>query len=63
VSSNPEIQARAVSTLLAGWVSIGLFFFLFDVVINPFRSPFQKEADIHMRAWSQSQGLVPPDEV
>ena len=49
--------------LLAGWGSVGLFFFLFDVVINPFHSPFQKEADIHMRAWSQSQGLVPPDEV
>lgn len=63
VSANPEVQARSISTVLAGWASIGLFFFLFDVVINPFRSPFQKEADIHMRAWSQSQGLVPPDEV
>lgn len=63
VLSNPEVQARTLSTLAAGWLSIGLFFFLFDVVINPFRSPFEQEVDIHMRAWSQSQGLVPPDEV
>lgn len=63
VSSNPEIQARTVNTLLSGWLSVSLFFYLFDVVINPFRSPFQQEADIHMRAWSQSQGLVPPDEM
>lgn len=63
VMSNPELQARTISMLLSGWLSVGLFFFLFDVLINPFRSPFQKEADIHMRAWSQSQGLVPPDEM
>lgn len=63
VLSNPEVQARTLSMLVSGWVSVGLFFFLFDVLINPFRSPFQKEADIHMRAWSQSQGLVPPDEM
>lgn len=63
VASNPEIQARTVNTLISGWVSIGLFFLLFDVIIHPFRSPFQQEADIHMRAWSQSQGLVPPDEM
>ncbi|MFW5825455.1 MAG: hypothetical protein ACOCVV_10880, partial [Marinobacter sp.] len=63
VSSNPEVQARTISMLVSGWVSIGLFFFLFDVIIHPFRSPFQQEADIHMRAWSQSQGLVPPDEM
>ncbi|MFC4258643.1 hypothetical protein ACFOZ5_06285 [Marinobacter lacisalsi] len=63
VMSNPEEQARTISMLVSGWLSVGLFFFLFDVLINPFRSPFQKEADIHMRAWSQSQGLVPPDEM
>lgn len=63
VLSNPEVQARTISMMATGWVSVGLFFFLFDVVINPFKSPFQQEADIHMRAWSQSQGLVPPDEM
>ncbi len=63
VTSNPEMQARTVTTLVSGWFSVGLFFLLFDVVIHPFRSPFQQEADIHMRAWSQSQGLVPPDEM
>ncbi|GGY64246.1 hypothetical protein GCM10007071_08610 [Marinobacter zhanjiangensis] len=63
VMSNPEVQARTISMLVSGWLSVGLFFFLFDVLINPFQSPFQKEADIHMRAWSQSQGLVPPDEM
>ena len=63
VVSNPEVQARTISMLVSGWLSVGLLFFLFDVLINPFRSPFQKEADIHMRAWSQSQGLVPPDEM
>ena len=63
VLSNPEVQARTINMLVSGWLSVGLFFFLFDVLINPFRSPFQREADIHMRAWSQSQGLVPPDEM
>jgi hypothetical protein len=63
VMSNPEVQARTISMLVSGWLSVGLFFFLFDVLINPFQSPFQQEADIHMRAWSQSQGLVPPDEM
>lgn len=63
VMSNPEVQARTLSMLVTGWVSVSLFFFLFDVLIHPFQSPFQKEADIHMRAWSQSQGLVPPDEM
>lgn len=63
VSSNPEVQARTLDHLMVGWVSISLFFLMFDVIITPFRSPFQQEADIHMRAWSQSQGIVPPDEV
>lgn len=63
VMANPQEQARTISMLVTGWLSVGLLFFLFDVLINPFRSPFQKEADIHMRAWSQSQGLVPPDEM
>lgn len=63
VSSNPEVQARTLNHLMVGWVSVSLFFMLFDVILQPFRSPFQKEADVHMRAWSQSQGIVPPDEV
>ena len=63
VLSNPQVQARTISMLLSGWLSVGLFFFLFDVIVHPFKSPFQREADIHMRAWSQSQGLVPPDEM
>lgn len=63
VSSNPEVQARTLDNLMVGWISIGLFFLLFDIIITPFRSPIQQEADIHMRAWSQSQGIVPPDEV
>lgn len=63
VVTNPEEQARTISMLVSGWLSVGLLFFLFDVLIHPFRSPFQQEADVHMRAWSQSQGLVPPDEM
>lgn len=63
VSSNPEVQAYMLSNLIAGWVSVGLFFMLFDIILKPFQSPFQAEADRYMRAWSQSQGIVPPDEV
>lgn len=53
VSSNPEVQATTLSTLAIAWASIGFFFLIFDFVLTPFRSPYEYEADVYMRAWEQ----------
>ena len=49
--SNPELQANTLSTLVIAWASIGGFFLIFDFVLSPFRSPYEYEADVYMRAW------------
>ena len=53
VGANPEQQATAVSNLVVGWLSIGSFFLVFDLVLTPFRSPYQYEADVYMKSWEQ----------
>ncbi|MCH8497459.1 MAG: hypothetical protein LAT63_03210 [Marinobacter sp.] len=53
VYANPEVQANMVNTLLVAWLSMGFFFLVFDFVLTPFRSPYQYEADVHMRAWEK----------
>ncbi|MGO1500169.1 MAG: hypothetical protein ACTHWH_02660 [Marinobacter sp.] len=53
VSANPEVQATTLSTLAIAWISIGFFFLIFDFVLTPFKSPYEYEADIYMRAWEQ----------
>ncbi|MEX0605875.1 MAG: hypothetical protein WD623_13270 [Marinobacter sp.] len=53
VGANPEVQANTLSTLIAAWLSVGFFFLVFDFVLTPFKSPYQYEADVHMRAWEQ----------
>jgi hypothetical protein len=50
-NSNPELQANTLSTLIIAWASIGGFFLIFDFVLSPFRSPYEYEADVYMRAW------------
>ena len=59
-ASNPELQANNLSTLVIAWASIGGFFLIFDFVLSPFRSPYEYEADVYMRAWEQ-QHSTPPD--
>lgn len=63
VAGNPEVQANTLSTLVSGWVSVGLFFMLFDLILTPFHSPFQREADAHMGVWSRRHAMDPPDEM
>ncbi len=53
--SNPELQANTISTLVIAWASVGGFFLIFDFVLSPFRSPYDYEADVYMRAWEQDQ--------
>lgn len=51
VASNPEMQANTAQTLAVAWLSVGFFFLIFDFVLTPFRSPYEYEADVYMRAW------------
>ncbi|NWN91571.1 hypothetical protein HLV39_08710 [Marinobacter adhaerens] len=53
VDSNPEVQATTLSTLTIAWASVGFFFLVFDVILTPFKSPYQYEADVYMKAWEQ----------
>lgn len=53
VNANPEVQAHTEQTLIIAWLSIGFFFAVFDLVLTPFKSPYEYEADVHMRAWEQ----------
>jgi hypothetical protein len=53
VSSNPEVQATTLSTFAIAWASVGFFFLIFDFVLTPFRSPYEYEADVYMKAWEQ----------
>lgn len=53
VGANPEVQANTISTLIIAWLSVSFFFLVFDFVLTPFKSPYQYEADVHMRAWEQ----------
>ncbi|BES70962.1 hypothetical protein RE428_19800 [Marinobacter nanhaiticus D15-8W] len=67
VAANPEVQANRIQTLLIAWLSIGFAFLVFDFVLTPFRSPYEYEADVYMRAWEQrhaspARPLVTPEE-
>ncbi len=51
VQSDPQAQAATMETLVIAWFSIGFIFAIFDMVLTPFKSPYEQEADIHMKAW------------
>ncbi|PCM45415.1 hypothetical protein [Marinobacter sp. ANT_B65] len=53
VNSNPEVQATMLSTFAIAWASVGFFFLIFDFVLTPFKSPYEYEADVYMKAWEQ----------
>ena len=63
VNSNPEIQANTISSLFMAWLSVGFFFLVFDMVLTPFRSPYQYEADVYMKAWEQLNHDQLPDKM
>ncbi|TBW48626.1 hypothetical protein EZI54_21055 [Marinobacter halodurans] len=62
VAANPEMQANTTQTLVVAWLSVGFFFLIFDFVLTPFRSPYEYEADVYMRAWEQRQPETTPAE-
>ena len=55
VNSNPQAQANTTETLFIAWFSIGFIFAIFDFVLTPYKSPYEYEADVHMRAWEDQQ--------
>lgn len=55
IAASPQAQAASLETLFIGWLSVGLIFAVFDLVLTPFTSPYEYEADVHMRAWEQVQ--------
>ncbi|PIE44408.1 MAG: hypothetical protein CSA50_00670 [Gammaproteobacteria bacterium] len=57
VESNPEVQAATIETLFIAWFSLGFIFAVFDFVLTPYKSPYEYEADVHMRAWEELQNL------
>ncbi|MDY6797597.1 MAG: hypothetical protein SVX28_02435 [Pseudomonadota bacterium] len=63
VNSNPEEQANTLSSLVIAWASIGFLFLVFDFVLTPFKSPYEYEADVYMRAWEQLNHDQLPDKV
>lgn len=60
VASNPEMQANTAQTLVVAWLSVGFFFLIFDFVLTPFRSPYEYEADVYMRAWEYRETGTSP---
>ena len=55
VDATAQMQATTIETLVLSWFSIGFLFAVFDLVLTPFKSPYEYEADVHMRAWEELQ--------
>ncbi|KAA8984326.1 hypothetical protein GLW02_05285 [Halomonas sp. 22501_18_FS] len=55
VDATAQVQATTLETLVLSWLSVGLLFAVFDLVLTPFKSPYEYEADVHMRAWEELQ--------
>jgi len=53
VDANPQSQAATIETLFIAWFSIGFAFAVFDFILSPFKSPYEYEADVHMRTWEE----------
>ena len=53
VDANPQSQAATIETLFIAWFSIGFAFAVFDFILTPFKSPYEYEADVHMRTWEE----------
>tara|TARA_R100000322_G_scaffold164856_5_gene129599 strand:- start:237 stop:821 length:585 start_codon:yes stop_codon:yes gene_type:complete len=55
VTASPQAQASTLETVAIAWLSVGFIFAVFDFVLTPFKSPYEYEAEVHMRAWEQVQ--------
>ncbi len=61
VEATAQVQATTMDTLILSWLSIGLLFAVFDLVLTPFKSPYEYEADVHMRAWEELRQRDAPE--
>jgi hypothetical protein len=50
LAQSPNLQAATSESILIGWASIGCMFMVFDLVLTPYRSPYEDEADAYMKA-------------
>lgn len=55
LNATPNMQASMTEAIITAWLSTGAAFAVFDMIITPFKSPYQSEIDIQMRAWAASQ--------
>ncbi len=62
VNATAQVQANTIETLLLSWLSIGFLFAVFDLVLTPFKSPYEYEADVHMRAWEELHKRGPDED-
>ncbi len=54
VNADPQQQAASIETFVIAWLSVGITFAVFDLILTPFQSPYDYEADVHMRAWTET---------
>jgi hypothetical protein len=50
LSQTPNLQAATTESIIIGWASIGCMFMVFDLVLTPYRSPYEEQADAYMKA-------------
>lgn len=53
VAADPQQQAASIETLTIAWLTVGVTFAIFDMILTPFRNPYEYEADVHMRTWTE----------
>lgn len=59
--ANPQQQAQNLEMLLIGWLTVGVTYAIFDMILTPFNSPYEYEADVHMRAWMEIRRRLGPE--
>jgi len=50
LAQSPNLQAATSESIFIAWASIGCMFMVFDLVLTPYRSPYQEQADAYMKA-------------
>ncbi|MFC3151730.1 hypothetical protein ACFOEK_11890 [Litoribrevibacter euphylliae] len=50
LAQSPNLQAATSESIFIAWASIGCMFMVFDLVLTPYRSPFEEQADAYMKA-------------
>jgi len=50
LAQSPNLQAATSESIFIAWASIGCMFMVFDLVLTPYRSPYEEQADAYMKA-------------